>query len=153
METNRDKNSKGLLSVIKNLLEEPLPRGINWPQTLGSALLALIAVQIITGVLLSFYYSPNANAAYESVQYIEQQVIFGSLIRGIHYFAASGMVILIFLHIARTFFFGAYKRPRQWTWVFGVFLLLIVLGFALRISDKENALRTKSQRTDGFDVR
>ena len=130
METKPDKNSKGLLSVIKNLLEEPLPRGINWPQTLGSALLALIAVQIITGVLLSFYYSPNANAAYESVQYIEQQVIFGSIIRGIHYFAASGMVILLFLHIARTFFSGAYKPPRQWTWVFGVFLLLIVLGFA-----------------------
>jgi len=130
METNTNKNTNGLLSVVKNFLEEPMPKGVNWLQTLGSSLLALIAVQIITGVLLSFYYSPNANAAYESVQYIEQQVIFGSIIRGVHYFAASAMMILIFLHIARTFFYGAYKRPRQWTWIFGVFLLLIVLGFA-----------------------
>jgi len=107
-----------------------MPKGVNWPQTIGSSLLALIALQIITGVLLSLYYSPNANAAYESVHYIEQQVIFGSIIRGVHYFAASGMVILIFLHIVRTFFYGAYKPPRQWTWIFGVLLLLIVLGFA-----------------------
>lgn len=120
----------GLLAVVKDFLNEPMPRGINWPQTLGSALLATIVVQIVTGILLSLYYSPNANAAYESVQYIERNVTFGSLIRGVHYFAASAMVILIFAHIARTFFFGAYKRPRQWTWIFGVVLLLLTLGFA-----------------------
>ena len=104
----------GLLSIIKDLLDEPMPKGVNWPQTLGSSLLALVVIQIVTGILLSLYYSPNAEAAYESVQYIERRVIFGSIIRGIHYFAASGMVILLFLHMIRTFFFGAYKRPRQW---------------------------------------
>ncbi|HEX9653829.1 MAG TPA: cytochrome b N-terminal domain-containing protein, partial [bacterium] len=122
--------SKGLLAIVKDLLNEPMPKGVNWPQTLGSALLALIVVQILTGALLSLYYSPNADAAYESIQYIETQVLFGKLIRGIHYFAASGMVIVLFAHICRTFFYGAYKRPRQWTWIFGVGLLLITLGFA-----------------------
>ena len=126
----QDKNSNGLLSIVKNLLNEPMPMGVNWPQTLGSLLLALIVVQIVTGILLAFYYSPTANSAYESVQYIENNVLFGRLIRGLHYLAASGMVIVIFLHMARTFFYGAYKRPRHWTWIFGVMLLLIVLGFA-----------------------
>ncbi|MFQ5772734.1 MAG: cytochrome bc complex cytochrome b subunit, partial [bacterium] len=121
--------SYGLLSIVKTILNEPMPRGVHWPQTLGSVLLALIVVQIITGILLSLYYSPNAESAYESVQYIEQHVVFGRLIRGIHYFAASGMVIVLFLHILRTFFYGAYKRPRQWTWIFGVVLLLLVMGF------------------------
>ncbi|MFQ5709405.1 MAG: cytochrome b N-terminal domain-containing protein [bacterium] len=122
--------SGGLLSLVQGLLQERMPRGIGWPHTLGSALLALIVVQVVTGILLALYYSPNAQAAYDSVQYIEQRVLFGSVIRGLHYFAASGMVVLVFLHMMRTFFYGAYKRPRHWTWVFGVVLLLVVLGFA-----------------------
>lgn len=125
-----ENKSSGILSIIKALFDEPLPKGVGWAHTFGSVLLALIAVQLLTGILLSFYYSPNADAAYESVKYIEEQVLFGSLIRGVHYFAASAMVIMIFLHMARTFFSGAYKPPRQWTWVAGVGLLLLVLGFA-----------------------
>jgi len=130
MNPDYEKKPPGILSVVKNLLDEPMPKGVNWPQTLGSVLLALIILQIVTGVLLSLYYSPNSDAAYESIQYIETQVLFGKLIRGIHYFAASGMVIVIFAHICRTFFYAAYKPPRQWTWIFGVALLLITLGFA-----------------------
>lgn len=122
--------NKGVLAAVRRFMNEPLPKGISWPQTFGSSLLAMIVVQIVTGILLSLYYSPNAEVAYDSVRYIETQVIFGKIIRGIHYFAASAMMILIFLHLARTFFYGAYKRPRQWTWVFGVVLLLLVLGFA-----------------------
>ncbi|MFQ5641142.1 MAG: cytochrome b N-terminal domain-containing protein [bacterium] len=120
----------GLLSIIRDLFDEPLPKGVGWPHTLGSSLLALVSVQVVTGILLSLYYSPNAEVAYESVQYIENRVLFGSLIRGLHYFAASGMIILLFLHMVRTFFSGSYKPPRQWTWIFGVGLLFIVLGFA-----------------------
>ena len=119
-----------MVAVAAHFLSEPLPKGVSWPHTFGSVLLALIAVQVVTGLLLSFYYSPNSDAAHESVRYIEEQVVFGSLIRGVHHFAASAMVIMIFFHMARTFFYGAYKKPRQWTWVFGVTLLLIVLGFA-----------------------
>ncbi|MCG8606803.1 cytochrome b N-terminal domain-containing protein [bacterium] len=107
-----------------------MPKGVNWAHTLGSSLLAMILILVVTGILLSFYYSPNADAAYESVQYIEKNVLFGSVIRGVHYFAASSMVILIVLHMIRTFFYGAYKRPRHWTWIFGVVLFLLVMGFA-----------------------
>jgi len=120
----------GLLALVKGLLAERLPQGVGWPNTFGSALLALIGVQFVTGILLSLYYSPNAEVAYESVQFIEKHVVFGGVIRGIHHFAGSGMIILIFFHMLRTYFYGAYKRPRQWTWVFGVVLLLLVLGFA-----------------------
>lgn len=123
-------NEAGIGAALRRFMNEPLPKGVSWPQTLGSVLLALVVVQIVTGILLSLYYSPNADVAYESVQYIEQVVIFGSLIRGLHYFAASAMVLLVFLHMLRTFFFASYKSPRQWTWVLGVALLLIVLGFA-----------------------
>lgn len=122
--------TKGLLTVIKRFLGEPMPKGVNWLQTFGSSLLALILVQIVTGILLALYYSPNAGAAYDSVKYIETHVIFGHVIRGMHYFAASAMMILLLIHGARTFFYGAYKRPRQWTWVFGVVLLVLVVGFA-----------------------
>lgn len=121
---------KGVTSALKKFLHEPMPRGVDWPQTLGSSLLALIVIQVITGILLSLYYSPNADVAHASIQFIEEQVAFGSVIRGLHYFAASALVVLLFLHILRTFFNGSYKPPRQWTWVFGVVLLLISLGFA-----------------------
>ncbi|MFQ6113904.1 MAG: cytochrome b N-terminal domain-containing protein, partial [bacterium] len=130
MKNQQERKTDGLLSIVRDLLNEPMPKGVTWLQTLGSSLLALVVVQAITGILLALYYSPNADAAYQSVKFIEQQVIFGRLIRGLHYFAASGMVILVLLHMIRTFFYGAYKRPRQWTWIFGVMLLLIVLGFA-----------------------
>lgn len=121
---------RGLTGLVKNLMAEPLPKGIGWLHSLGSTLLALIVVQIVTGVLLALYYSPNAEVAYESIQFIDKNVLFGNIIRALHYFAASGMVVVISLHILRTFFFGAYKRPRQWTWVLGVCLFLVVLAFA-----------------------
>jgi len=129
MNENIEKNP-GILAAIKRFLREPLPKGVGWPHTFGSVLLALIAVQAVTGILLSMYYSANADVAYESVRFIERQVLFGAFIRGLHYFAASAMVILVFLHVVRAFFYGAYKRPRQWTWALGVALLLVVLGFA-----------------------
>lgn len=115
---------------IKTFLNEPLPKGVGWANTLGSALLATIVIQVVTGMLLAIYYSPNAEVAYESILYIENHVLFGRAIRGVHHYAASAMVILIFLHMLRTFFWGAYKHPREMTWVLGVVLFLVVLGFA-----------------------
>lgn len=118
------------IEPVQRFFNEPMPKGVGWRNTLGSALLACVVLQVVTGILLAVYYSPNAEVAYESVQYIERHVLFGSVIRGVHYFAASAFVILIFLHILRTFFAGAYKAPRELNWVLGVILLLIVLGFA-----------------------
>jgi quinol-cytochrome oxidoreductase complex cytochrome b subunit len=102
---------------------------VNWLYTLGSASLFLAVNQIVTGILLTIYYVPTPDHAYNSVQYITTQVPMGWLIRGLHHWGASAMVILVVLHMLRVIFYGAYKYPREITWFTGVFLLLIVVGF------------------------
>jgi quinol-cytochrome oxidoreductase complex cytochrome b subunit len=101
---------------------------VNWLYTLGSATLFIATLQIVTGILLTIYYVPTPDHAYDSVQFITNQVPAGWLIRGLHHFGASAMVILTFLHMLRVIFYGSYKFPREITWFTGVFLLLIVLG-------------------------
>ena len=101
----------------------------NWLYTLGSASLFLAINQIVTGILLTIYYVPTPDHAYDSVQYITTQVTMGWLIRGLHHWGASAMVVVVGLHMLRVIFHGAYKFPREVTWVTGVFLLLIVIAF------------------------
>ena len=102
---------------------------VNWLYTLGSATLFVAVNQIVTGILLTVYYVPTPDHAYDSVQYITTQVTAGWLIRGLHHWGASAMVILTVLHMLRVLVYGAYKYPREVTWFTGVGLLLIVLGF------------------------
>jgi quinol-cytochrome oxidoreductase complex cytochrome b subunit len=102
---------------------------VNWLYTLGSASLFLAVNQLVTGILLTIYYVPTPDHAYNSVQYITTQVPMGWLIRGLHHWGASAMVILVVLHMLRVIFHGAYKYPREITWFTGVFLLLVVIGF------------------------
>jgi quinol-cytochrome oxidoreductase complex cytochrome b subunit len=102
---------------------------VNWLFTLGSASLFVSVNQAITGILLTIYYVPTPDHAYDSVQYISTQVPAGWLIRGLHHWGASVMVILVFLHMLRVIYYGSYKFPREVTWTTGVFLLLIVIGF------------------------
>jgi quinol-cytochrome oxidoreductase complex cytochrome b subunit len=102
---------------------------VNWLYTLGSATLFVGLLQIFTGILLTIYYVPTPDHAYDSVQYITTQVPAGWLIRGLHHWGASAMVVLAVLHMIRVILYGAYKFPREVTWFSGVFLLLIVLGF------------------------
>ena len=102
---------------------------VNWFYTLGSATLFLAVYQAITGILLTLYYVLTPDHAYDSVQYITTQVAAGWLIRGLHHWGASAMVILVVLHMLRVIFYGAYKYPREVTWITGVLLLLIVIGF------------------------
>jgi quinol-cytochrome oxidoreductase complex cytochrome b subunit len=102
---------------------------VNWLYTLGSATLFVAGLQIVTGILLTIYYVPTPDHAYDSVAYITTQVPAGWFIRGLHHWGASAMVILSGLHLLRVFFYGAYKYPREVTWLSGVFLLLIVIGF------------------------
>ncbi len=102
---------------------------VNWLYTLGSATLFVAGLQIVTGILLTLYYVPTPDHAYDSVVYITTQVTAGWFIRGLHHWGASAMVILTVLHLLRTFFYGAYKFPREVTWLSGVFLLLVVVGF------------------------
>jgi len=110
------------------LLDRKIPGGVGWAYTLGSATLTTFIVLAVTGIFLSMNYSPSPDHAWDSIQYIEEQVAMGSLIRGIHHWAAAAMVLLTFLHMLRVYFMAAYKYPRELTWVVGVFLLLFVLG-------------------------
>ena len=102
---------------------------VNWLYTLGSASLFVAITQIITGILLTIYYVPTPDHAYDSVQYISTQIPAGWFIRGLHHWGASAMVVLVILHMLRVIFYGAYKFPREVTWLTGVFLLLVVIGF------------------------
>jgi quinol-cytochrome oxidoreductase complex cytochrome b subunit len=102
---------------------------VNWLFTLGSASLFIALNQAITGILLTIYYVPTPDHAYDSVQYITTQVPLGWLIRGLHHWGASLMIIVVVLHMLRVILLGAYKFPREVTWFTGVFLLLIVIGF------------------------
>lgn len=105
-----------------------VPKG-NWLYTLGSASLFVAINQAVTGILLTIYYVPTPDHAYDSVQYITTQIPAGWLIRGLHHWGASAMVVLVVLHMLRVIFHGAYKFPREVTWFTGVILLLVVIGF------------------------
>jgi quinol-cytochrome oxidoreductase complex cytochrome b subunit len=102
---------------------------VNWAYTLGSASLFVAINQIVTGILLTIYYVPTPDHAYDSVQYITSQVPAGWLIRGLHHWGASAMVVLVVFHMLRVIYYGAYKFPREVTWFTGVFLLITVIGF------------------------
>jgi quinol-cytochrome oxidoreductase complex cytochrome b subunit len=102
---------------------------VNWLYTLGSATLFVAVNQAITGILLTLYYVPTPDHAYDSVVYITTQLPMGWFIRGMHHWGASAMVVLVVAHLLRVFFYGAYKYPREVTWMTGVILLIVVIGF------------------------
>lgn len=117
----------GLRSIYNVVLDRKVPK-VNWWFTLGSASLFLFIMQGVTGIFLSVYYVPSPDHAYDSVQYIMNEVAFGWLIRGIHHWGATLMVLIVFAHMLRTFYYAAYKYPRELTWLSGVVLLLATLG-------------------------
>lgn len=117
----------GLTAIYDVILDRKIPK-VNWWYTLGSASLFLFVLQVFTGIFLTVYYVPSPDHAYQSVEYITNEVAFGWLIRGIHHWGASLMVIFVFAHMLRTFFMAAYKYPREITWVTGVVLLLATIG-------------------------
>src|SRR4051794_25542576 len=116
---------------LRWLMFRKVPKGTNWFYTLGSATLFAFVSQAITGVFLAMYYRPDAaGGAYESIRHINDDVFLGEFVHGMHKWGSSMMVILIFLHMARTFFFGAYKYPRELNWVIGVALLILTMIMA-----------------------
>ena len=102
---------------------------VNWLYTLGSATLFVAVNQAVTGILLTLYYVPTPDHAYDSVVFITTQLPMGWLIRGMHHWGASAMVVLVVAHLLRVYFYGAYKYPREVTWMTGVILLIVVIGF------------------------
>ncbi|MBN2387886.1 MAG: cytochrome b N-terminal domain-containing protein [Anaerolineales bacterium] len=117
----------GLNDLYKATLDRPEPKG-NWWNTLGSASLFLFLLQGATGIFLMVYYTPSPDHAYDSIQYIMNEVAFGWLIRGIHHWGATLMVLVVFIHMLRVFITASYKYPRELTWIIGVGLLLLTLG-------------------------
>ena len=117
----------GLQGIYDTVLDRKVPK-VNWWFTLGSPSLFLFVMQGVTGIFLTIYYVPSPDAAYDSVQFIMNGVAFGWLIRGIHHWGATLMVITVFAHMLRTFYYAAYKYPRELTWLTGVVLLLSTLG-------------------------
>ncbi len=121
----------GYRAGLRYLLDEPIPPNVNWWFTLGSVLLFLLVVQFVTGAVLMMYYVPSPAYAYDSVRFIATTLTFGHLLRGLHFFGASFVVIFAGLHLLRVLFFGAYKSPREVTWWTGLVLLLVIMAFAL----------------------
>ncbi|HWO47043.1 MAG TPA: cytochrome b N-terminal domain-containing protein [Solirubrobacterales bacterium] len=115
---------------LTGMLFRKVPKGTNWFYTLGSATLFAFIVQAVTGVFLAMFYTPSATQAYSSIAHINNEVPLGQLVHGMHKWGSSVMVILIFLHMGRTFFFGAYKYPRELNWVIGVVLLILTMTMA-----------------------
>jgi menaquinol-cytochrome c reductase cytochrome b subunit len=121
----------GATPFLRGFLYRKVPKGTNWYYTLGSATLFAFLSQAVTGVFLAMYYEPDPTRAYESASRITNEIFLGELVRGMHKWGSTVMIILIFLHMGRVFFFGAYKYPRELNWVIGVVLLVLVLMMGL----------------------
>jgi quinol-cytochrome oxidoreductase complex cytochrome b subunit len=113
---------------LKELTNEPVPNHLKrWWFALGGTPAYLFVVQIVTGILLAFYYQPSPSTAYESVRYITDEATYGWYVRGVHKWAATLMIAAVILHQMRVFFTGAYRRPREVNWLIGMGLLLCTL--------------------------
>ena len=114
------------------MLVHPIPKAVagpmGWWYIFGSAAMTLLMIQIVTGVGLALVYVPAADQAYESLLFLNYEQPLGWFLRALHYYAGSGMVVLLLVHMAQVFLHGAYKYPRELTWIVGVFLLLFTLG-------------------------
>ncbi len=115
----------GLVGGVKYFLFRKVPGDTGFFHTLGSATLTAFIVQLLTGAILAMYYKPDPDAAYESIQFITNELTLGWLVRGMHRWGASVFIILMFFHMARVFLFGAYKYPRELNWIIGVLLLIL----------------------------
>jgi ubiquinol-cytochrome c reductase cytochrome b subunit len=121
----------GYRAGLRHLLHEELPAGVGWWFVTGSVVLFLLVLQLVTGVALAVYYVPAPEFAYDSVRFIMDRVTFGPVLRGLHVFGASFIVVAACVHMLRVVALGSYKKPREVTWITGVVLLLIIMVFAL----------------------
>ncbi|HTS49922.1 MAG TPA: cytochrome b N-terminal domain-containing protein [Bryobacteraceae bacterium] len=121
----------GIETAIRNFLYEDIPASSGWHQIIGSAAVFFFIIQVFTGGLLAFNFAPTPGDSYNSVRYIMTELTGGRLIRGLHHWGASMMLIIVVLHMVQVFLYGAYKKPREATWMVGCVLLLITLVFGL----------------------
>jgi ubiquinol-cytochrome c reductase cytochrome b subunit len=121
----------GVETAVRQFLYEEIPASSGWQQIFGSVAVFLFLVQAFTGVLLAFNYAPTPGDAYNSLRYILTELTAGRLIRGLHHWGASMMIVVVVLHMVQVFLYGAYKKPREATWMVGVVLLLVTLAYGL----------------------
>ena len=115
---------------LRGFLTKPVPRNVGWVHTLGSLLMVYLLFQMLTGILLSLYYSPSPDHAYRSVRYIHDELTLGAFLLKLHRFGAGFVMVTAFLHCARSYFLGAYKSPRELLWVTGLLLGALLTLFA-----------------------
>jgi ubiquinol-cytochrome c reductase cytochrome b subunit len=120
-----------LAAPIREAAEHPVPRNTaSWWYVFGSAALTVFVLQLVTGILLAMIYVPSASEAWSSLQSLNHDVTLGWFIRALHGWGSNFMVAIVLIHMVQVFLFGAYKFPRELTWIIGVFLLLMTLGMA-----------------------
>ena len=121
----------GLGAPIREAMGHHVPRSsASWWYVFGSAALTIFCLQVVTGILLAFTYVPSAAEAWNSLQHLNHDVTLGWYLRAVHGWGSDFMVAVVLIHFCQVFLFGAYKFPRQLTWIIGVFLLLMTLGMA-----------------------
>jgi len=118
----------GLRDALVPILRHPTPRGARWWYVFGSATLTLFVLQIVTGIGLALVYVPSADRAYETLEYLNYDASLGWFLRALHNCSASGMVVMLALHMTQVFLMGAFKYPREMTWLVGIVLLVCTLG-------------------------
>jgi ubiquinol-cytochrome c reductase cytochrome b subunit len=120
-----------LAPVVKQTMAHPVPRKTaSWAYVFGSAALTVFILQLVTGILLALLYVPSAGEAWNSLQILNHQVTLGWFIRALHGWGSNFMLAIVLIHMIQVFIFGAYKFPRELTWLVGVLLLLLTLGMA-----------------------
>jgi len=121
----------GLGAPVVEAMEHEVPESTSsWWYVFGSAATVLLVLQVVTGILLAFVYAPTASHAWSSLQFLDHNIKLGWFLRALHGWGSDFMVAVVLIHLAQVFLFGAYKFPRELTWIIGVFLLLLTLGMA-----------------------
>jgi ubiquinol-cytochrome c reductase cytochrome b subunit len=121
----------GLGKPIVEMAEHEVPENTSsWWYVFGSAATVLLGLQVMTGILLALVYTPSASHAWNSLQFLDHNVKLGWFLRAMHGWGSDFMIAIVLIHMAQVFLFGAYKFPRELTWIIGVFLLLLTLGMA-----------------------
>jgi ubiquinol-cytochrome c reductase cytochrome b subunit len=120
-----------LAAPIREIAEHPVPKSTaSWWYVFGSAALVVFLLQLVTGIMLAFVYVPSASEAWNSLQYLNHDIALGWFVRALHGWGSNFMVAIVLIHMVQVFLFGAYKFPRELTWIIGVFLLLMTMGMA-----------------------
>ncbi len=119
----------GIMTRHRRIMDKPVPAWINYFYCFGGVTFTLFVVQVLTGLLLSVFYSPSETEAYQSIQRLSRTVPLGNLLRSTHHWAANLMVVMVVLHMFRVFVTGSYKNPRELNWVAGALLFVMTMSF------------------------